>query len=126
MGQVTLEELAAPVPSLLHVLTPPQVAKLLGWSRRRTFRFLRLANAKMGGRLLLDANPGGKRPRWTVAVSALKEVAGQWFIADMQIELEFMRKRGEERQATTEDLQAEIRVLKEQVRMLLDKVSGKS
>lgn len=125
MGQVTLEELAAPVPSLLHVLTPPQVAKLLGWSRRRTFRFLRLANARMGGRLLLDANPGGKRPRWTVAVAALKEVAGQWFIGDVQSELEFMRKHDAERVAKTEDLQAEVRVLKEQVRMLLDKVGGR-
>lgn len=125
MGQaVTVPDMTAPVPSLIHVLTPPQVAKFLGWSRRRTFRYLKQANNRMGGKLLHNTNEGGERPRWTVSVAALRLLAPQWFhdLERCQVEFEFMRDYAEHQAESVETLQSKIKTLEGQVRMLVDRV----
>lgn len=123
---MSLPDLSGQIPGLVHVLTPPQVAKLIGWSRRRTFRYLLLANARMGGRLLHDASMGSKRPRWTVSVAALKGIAGQWFndIDQVQMEFEFLRDHAIKREETVEEMRSKMRVMEEQIRMLVEKVGG--
>ena len=123
---MSLPDLSAPVPSLVHALTPPQVAQMMGWSRRRAFRYLKEANARMGGTLLHNANEGGKRPRWTVAAGTLKLLAPQLFNEHerVQKELVFVRDYAESTVATLDELRAKVWVLEQQMIMVLDKLAA--
>lgn len=60
------------------VLTIPEVAAIAGWKRRRMLRHLLRVNAEVGGMLLRNIG-SRERPRWTVTLAALQQVAPQWF-----------------------------------------------
>ena len=113
-------------PSLTHVMTPPQVARMAGWSRRRMHRHLTHHNRRLGGRLLFDASMGESRPRWTVSVAALKNLAPQWFNDPEQVQMEFAFLHAEVEEAndniTAQD--ERIRSLEAQVAMLVERMAG--
>lgn len=62
-----------------EVLTTAQAAKRAKWKPRRMRRFLTAKNEEFDGALLVNIGRGKQRPRWTVAVAALKMIAPQWF-----------------------------------------------
>jgi len=117
---------APPPPTMTHVMTTPQVAKMAGWSRRRMYRHLMHHNRKMGGQLLFDASLGKSRPIWTVSVAALKNLAPQWFNdpEHIQQEFAFLHAAVENANDTAMEQGEEIRILKAQVKMLIERLAG--
>lgn len=105
------------------MLTIPQIARRFGWTRRRMFRYLIRANAKMGGTLLFNMSHGGK-PRWGVTVSALKNLLPQFHNdpEQRQLEMEFLRAEAEKREITVEEMRAEMTTLKRKVEMIIEKI----
>lgn len=64
--------------SLQQILTIPQAARMFKITRSRMHRILTTANEQLDGMLL--KNIGTKtRPRWTVTLGALKQIAPEWF-----------------------------------------------
>jgi hypothetical protein len=117
-----------PVRDPEHVLTPPQVARMVGWSRRRMYRLLIKANERMGGRLLIDASFGDKRPRWTVSVAALKKLAANWFEDNdrLQLELELLQSKTEATEEKVDDLEARLRLTEQRLEMVIDRLAAKT
>ncbi len=64
---------------LTEILTPPQVAKRAGWSRKRMWAYLVELNRRYDGLLLVNVSQGKKRPRWTVSMQSLKLLNAPWF-----------------------------------------------
>lgn len=107
-----------------EVLTISQAAKRAGWSRRRMYRFLLGQHRKVGG-LLVNVS-AGKRPVWTVSLGALRSIAPEWSSDPEQVsaDLEYLKDHAEntdQRLAAHED---EIRCLRGQIAMLVERVRG--
>jgi len=64
---------------LTKVLTVAEVAAIAGWDRRRMLRHLLRVDHETGGLILRNIGQPGRRPRWTVTLAALQQVAPQWF-----------------------------------------------
>lgn len=65
--------------SLEKVYTIPELAKMTSCDVQKMRRRLHGINADMGGTLLRNTNPPGKRPHYTTTLSALRQAAPQWF-----------------------------------------------
>lgn len=64
--------------TLGKVLTIPEVASVAGWERKRMWRHLKKMDAELNGRLLKNVGTSEK-PKFTVTLAALRQVAPQWF-----------------------------------------------
>jgi hypothetical protein len=93
--------------ALSELLTISQLAARAKWTRLRMWRHLVTANRQLNGMLLVNiARPESERPRWVVALSALKALHPQWFF-----DPESMQQRIEDLEEENEELRAKVEVL---------------
>lgn len=104
------------------VLTIPELARRVGWTRRRMLRHLIERHHATGGTLLYNVGrEGGQRPRWVVSMEALKSLAPQWFNDPEQVQLclDFLRERADGHEEEIEALKARLKALEKRIEMLV-------
>jgi len=95
-----------------------------GYQKMR--RQLRTANAQLGGMLMANVSPPGKRPRWRITMAALNRLNAQWFVRAEGVEEDVRELAREvtETEDLTELAHADIGQLRREVEAMRERMAA--